>query len=205
MLEREGFDSQLANEPTGYGVVTLHRPSNVDDQAALSNVLGILGAVSERLPLIWPVHPRARASIERLGLAHVIDGARVVMLPPQGYLEMVGLMRGATLALTDSGGVQEETTALGIPCLTMRSNTERPITLEQGTNVLVGSDRSRVLAAVHKIMSGGASRDASPKGGTATQPSGIAGRFRRLAGWSSTNLAGGMMSGPIPALASAMR
>ncbi len=180
VLEREGFDSRLANEPTGYGVVTLHRPSNVDDQAALSNVLGILGAVSERLPLIWPVHPRARASIERLGLAHVIDGARVVMLPPQGYLEMVGLMRGAALALTDSGGVQEETTALGIPCLTMRSNTERPITVEQGTNVVVGSDRSRVLAAVQKIMSGGASRGRVPEGWDGHAAERIAAHF---AGW----------------------
>ena len=180
VLEREGFDSRLANESTGYGVVTLHRPSNVDDQAALSNVLGILRAVSERLPLIWPVHPRARASIERLGLAHVTDGARVVMLPPQGYLEMVGLMRGAALALTDSGGVQEETTALGVPCLTMRSNTERPITVEQGTNVLVGSDRSRVLAAVQKIMSGGASRGRVPEGWDGHAAERIAAHF---AGW----------------------
>ena len=182
VLKREGFDPQLANEPSGYGVVTLHRPSNVDERAALSNVLGILRAVSEQLPLIWPVHPRTRASIERLDLAHVIDGAPVVMLPPQGYLEMVGLMRGARLALTDSGGVQEETTALGIPCLTMRSNTERPITLDQGTNVLVGSDRGRVLAAVDKIMSGGAGQRASPRG--LGRPRGGAHRcpFRRLDG-----------------------
>jgi len=180
VLKRERLDPQLAHEPSGYGVVTLHRPSNVDEPAALSNVLGILRAVSEQLPLIWPVHPRTRASIERLDLAHLIDGAPVVMLPPQGYLEMVGLMRGARLALTDSGGVQEETTALGIPCLTMRSNTERPITLDQGTNVLVGSDRSRVLAAVHKIMSGGASQGRVPEGWDGHAAERIASHF---AGW----------------------
>ena len=103
VLKREGFDPQLAHEPSGYGVVTLHRPSNVDEPGSLSNVLGILRAVSEQLPLIWPVHPRTRASIERLDLAHVIDGAPVVMLPPQGYLEMVGLMRGAQAGIDRFG------------------------------------------------------------------------------------------------------
>ncbi len=130
--------------------------------------------------MIWPVHPRARASIERLGLAHLIDGARVALLPPQGYLEMVGLMRGAALALTDSGGVQEETTALGVPCLTMRSNTERPITVEQGTNVLVGSNRVRVLSAVQSIMSGGADRGRVPEGWDGRAAERIAAHF---AGW----------------------
>jgi UDP-N-acetylglucosamine 2-epimerase (non-hydrolysing) len=110
------------------------------------------------------VHPRARASVERFGLAQAIDGARIAMLPPQGYLEMVGLMRGARLALTDSGGVQEETTALGIPCLTMRSNTERPITEEQGTNTVVGVDRERVIAAVGEVLAGAGKRGRIPEG-----------------------------------------
>ena len=164
VLEREGANARLVDSPAGYGVVTLHRPSNVDDPSALSNVLGILRAVSDRLPLVWPVHPRTRASIDRLALTHMIEGARIAMLPPQGYLEMIGLMRGAKLALTDSGGVQEETTALGVPCLTMRANTERPITVEQGTNELVGSDRARVLAAVHKVLSDGGGRGRIPEG-----------------------------------------
>jgi UDP-N-acetylglucosamine 2-epimerase (non-hydrolysing) len=149
-----------------------------------------LRAVSEQLPLIWPVHPRASASIARFGLAHAIDGARIAMLPAQGYLEMVGLMRGARLALTDSGGVQEETTALGIPCLTLRSNTERPITLEQGTNVLVGSNRARVLAAVHEVMSGRCRRGRVPEGWDGHAAERLADHFSRwLADRRRTSLA----------------
>jgi UDP-N-acetylglucosamine 2-epimerase (non-hydrolysing) len=190
VLKRAGFDPQMANDASGYGVVTLHRPSNVDERSALSNVLGTLRAVSERLPLIWPVHPRASASIQRFGLAHAIDGARIAMLPAQGYLGMVGLMRGARLALTDSGGVQEETTALGIPCLTMRSNTERPITLEQGTNILVGSDRARVLTTVQEILAGRARSGRVPAGWDGHAAERLADHFSRwLAGRRQTSLA----------------
>jgi len=164
VLKREGAPAELLQAANGFGLVTLHRPSNVDGHAALSNALGILRTVSESLPLVWPMHPRTRASIDKLGLSHLIEGARIACLPPQGYLEMVGLMRAATLALTDSGGVQEETTALGVPCLTMRANTERPITLEQGTNTLVGSDRSRVLAAVRDVLDHGGKRGRVPEG-----------------------------------------
>jgi UDP-N-acetylglucosamine 2-epimerase (non-hydrolysing) len=146
-----------------YGVVTLHRPSNVDDPAALREVLGILAAVGERLPLIWPMHPRTRASIERHSMTGLLGAARLIALPPQGYLEMLGLMRGARVVLTDSGGVQEETTALGVPCLTMRENTERPITIAEGTNTLVGRDRARILALVEQIVTGGGKRGRVPE------------------------------------------
>jgi UDP-N-acetylglucosamine 2-epimerase (non-hydrolysing) len=105
------------------------------------------------LPVAFPMHPRTRARIEAAGLLARLDG--VVLLPPAGYLEMLGLMRSAKLVVTDSGGIQEETTALGVPCLTVRDNTERPITVSEGTNTLVGSDPARVLAAVRDTLATG--------------------------------------------------
>ena len=115
-------------------------------------MLETLRSVSQRLPLVFALHPRTRSNIERFGLGASIDPARMVLLPPQGYLEMLGLMAGAALVLTDSGGLQEETTALGVPCLTLRENTERPITVEQGTNTMVGRDRDAILQGVDDIL-----------------------------------------------------
>jgi len=163
VLVREGFNPARVRGPSGYGLVTLHRPSNVDSRADLLNVLGILVEVSRNLPLVWPVHPRTRASLEKNRLMGALSGADIVCLPPQGYLEMVGLMRGALLALTDSGGVQEETTALDVPCLTLRTSTERPITIEEGTNTLVGTDRRVLLEAVDDIMAIGGKRGRAPE------------------------------------------
>lgn len=163
-LRREGVDAAWVREGARCGVVTLHRPSNVDDPAALAQVIDILREVAQSVPLVWPMHPRTRANVDRLGLAHRLDGARIACLPPQGYLEMVGLMKRAALVLTDSGGVQEETTALGIPCLTMRENTERPITVEQGTNTLVGRDAARIRALAGEILAGGGKRGRVPEG-----------------------------------------
>ena len=147
----------------GFGVVTMHRPANVDEPRSLAELLAILREVSARLPLVWPMHPRTRASIDRLGLAERIRGVPIFCLPPQGYLEMVGLLSQARLVLTDSGGVQEETTALGVPCLTMRPNTERPITIEQGTNTLVPRDAGVVLGLVDKILVDGGKRGRVPE------------------------------------------
>ena len=147
-------DPALLTQTQGYGVVTLHRPSNVDTVETLRPLLEVLGEVSARLPLIFALHPRTRANIDRFGLAGRLRPERMAILPPQGYLEMVGLMCGARLVLTDSGGLQEETTALGVPCLTMRENTERPITVEQGTNTMVGRDRAAILRAVDDILAG---------------------------------------------------
>jgi UDP-N-acetylglucosamine 2-epimerase (non-hydrolysing) len=151
------------NHPGGFGVITLHRPSNVDDPDTLQSLLEILAEAAGRLPLIWPMHPRTRAVIERAGLMTVLEQAPVVVLPPQGYLEMVGLLDRAALVLTDSGGIQEESTALGVPCLTVRSNTERPITIEQGTNTLVGQDRSLILSCIDEILAGGGKRGRVPE------------------------------------------
>jgi len=147
-LRQAGFDPALIGAAQGYGVVTLHRPSNVDQVETLAPLLAVLSETAQRIPLVMALHPRTRGNIERFGLAHLLSfglahllsSPRVVLLPPQGYLEMLGLLAGARLVLSDSGGLQEETTALGVPCLTLRANTERPITVDQGTNTLVGSD-----------------------------------------------------------------
>ena len=162
-LRAHGADPAMLEHPKGYGVVTLHRPSNVDDAATLRSLLGVLRQVSIRLPLVFALHPRTRSNIERFGLTGLTDPARMVMLPPQGYLEMVGLMAGATVVLTDSGGLQEETTALGVPCLTMRENTERPITVEQGTNTMVGRNTQAILQGVDDILAGSGKRGRVPE------------------------------------------
>jgi UDP-N-acetylglucosamine 2-epimerase (non-hydrolysing) len=109
------------------------------------------------------VHPRASGNIARFRLSSLLEGARIALLPPQGYLEMLGLLANAHLVLTDSGGIQEETTALSVPCLTMRDNTERPITVEQGTNTLVGRNRARTIECVDEILRGGGKRGRTPE------------------------------------------
>ena len=135
-------------------LVTLHRPSNVDDPRTLERLVATLEAVSERLPVVFPVHPRTRRALDALRWPQGRTWP-LLTLPPVGYLEMLGLLRGARVVLTDSGGMQEETTAEGIPCLTLRDNTERPVTLEQGTNYLVGRDPDRILAALDEVLTTG--------------------------------------------------
>jgi UDP-N-acetylglucosamine 2-epimerase (non-hydrolysing) len=153
-LATHGLDASLLQHAAGYAVVTMHRPSNVDDRETLVRLLETLDTVSRQLPIVFAMHPRTRSNIEKFGLGTLLDPTVVAILPPQGYLEMVGLMAGARLVLTDSGGLQEETTALGVPCLTMRENTERPITVEQGTNTMVGRDRAAILAGVSDVLAG---------------------------------------------------
>jgi len=162
-LRKHQIDPAFLSNASGYGVVTMHRPSNVDDPDTLHSLLGVLDEVAKKLPLVFVLHPRTRSNIERFGLTQRMDPTRVVSLPPQGYLEMLGLMSEATLVLTDSGGLQEETTALGVPCLTMRENTERPITVEQGTNTLVGRDRAAILKSVTEILQGQGKRGRIPE------------------------------------------
>lgn len=134
-----------------YGVVTVHRAENVDDARVLARLFEALGAVARRLPLVLPIHPRTQARLERFGIG-VPEG--LTRVPPQSYRAFLDLYRDARLVLTDSGGVQEETTALGVPCLTLRENTERPITVEEGTNVLVGTSPERILAETEAILGG---------------------------------------------------
>ena len=152
-----------ASVPRPFGLATLHRPSNVDRPDALAECVEILRAVSEIVPLVCALHPRTRANIASFGLESRLCGEQLHVLPPQGYLETLGLMASAALVLTDSGGMQEETTALGVPCLTLRENTERPITIEQGTNVLVGRDRARIVRLAEEIAATGGKRGRVPE------------------------------------------
>jgi UDP-N-acetylglucosamine 2-epimerase (non-hydrolysing) len=162
-LAAAGVPSAVLEDANGYGVVTLHRPSNVDQAESLRPLLEVLREVSETLPLVFAMHPRTRANIERFGLQSLVAGQRIALLPPQGYLEMLGLMAGATVILTDSGGLQEEATALGVPCLTLRENTERPITVSHGTNTLVGRDVAAIRAGVADILAGRGKRGRVPE------------------------------------------
>jgi UDP-N-acetylglucosamine 2-epimerase (non-hydrolysing) len=133
----------------GYGLVTLHRPENVDDPATLVQLLDALGRVAEEVPLVLPAHPRL---LQRLHGIELNSGLRVT--EPLGYLDCIALESRARLVLTDSGGIQEETTILGIPCLTLRETTERPITVTAGTNVVVGRDPKRILAEARRAING---------------------------------------------------
>ncbi|HRH80500.1 MAG TPA: UDP-N-acetylglucosamine 2-epimerase (non-hydrolyzing) [Thiobacillaceae bacterium] len=139
----------------GYAVVTLHRPANVDDPAILGSLLRTLAAIAERLPVVFPMHPRTRAAAERFGLLGLLERPGIRLLAPLSYLEMLGLNREAKVVLTDSGGLQEETTALGVPCITLRENTERPITMTEGTNTLTGPDTAKIMACFEDIMASG--------------------------------------------------
>jgi UDP-N-acetylglucosamine 2-epimerase (non-hydrolysing) len=129
----------------GYGLMTLHRPSNVDDTAAFERLMQGIDVVAREVPIVFPVHPRTRPAVTRSATAAaMVADQRLRLIDPQGYLDFVGLMERARVVLTDSGGVQEETTILGVPCLTLRENTERPVTMTHGTNQLVGTDPARI-------------------------------------------------------------
>ena len=132
-----------------YGVVTLHRPANVDDPAVLAEILGALATIAGTLPLLWPVHPRTRARLE-CNTLKLTPSLR--LLEPLGYLDFLSLEAASALVLTDSGGIQEETTVLGVPCLTLRDNTERPVTIELGTNRLAGTSKRSILAAWREMQ-----------------------------------------------------
>ncbi|MFZ5506017.1 MAG: non-hydrolyzing UDP-N-acetylglucosamine 2-epimerase [Pseudomonadota bacterium] len=146
-----------------YGVVTLHRPSNVDDPEQLKRLAAMLTQAAARLPLLFAIHPRTRGNLEKFGLGALLDNPRIALLPPLGYLEMLGLMSGATVMITDSGGLQEETTALSVPCLTLRENTERPITVEQGTNTVIGADEALFVRSLDDILATGGKRGRVPE------------------------------------------
>ena len=133
----------------GYALATLHRPANVDDPAALSGLLSAHAEVAVSIPVVFPIHPRTRA---RLPAGFEPRGLKLV--EPLGYVDFLALIADARLVMTDSGGIQEETTALGVPCLTLRENTERPVTVETGTNQLVGTDPARAVSAAREVLAG---------------------------------------------------
>lgn len=146
---------EIGIEPRKFVLVTLHRPANVDDPAILSGLLDALGDLSERLPVVFPVHPRTRGQLSVFGLeAKVQRHPGLRLLDPLGYLDFLNCMDNAALVVTDSGGIQEETTVLGVPCITARENTERPVTVEQGTNIIAGRDPERILAESRRILAG---------------------------------------------------
>lgn len=144
---------------TRYGVVTLHRPSNVDDKVMLERISVALRDISSELPLMFPVHPRTRNNITAFGIEL---GPNVHLIGPQAYMSFLNLWKDAVVVLTDSGGMQEETTALGVPCVTIRENTERPITVSEGTNVLAGTDPLRVVAAARDAIEGRSKKGRRP-------------------------------------------
>jgi len=153
LAERSTVRTDLGIDGKDYAVVTLHRPSNVDERETFSGILDALLAVAEKLPMIFPVHPRTKTKIEEYGFAEQIENSNIRLIDPLGYLDFMRLYSGAKLVLTDSGGLQEETTVLGIPCLTLRYNTERPITIEMGTNILVGTDPEKIKRAAENALS----------------------------------------------------
>jgi len=147
----ENFTGSVEN----YGVLTMHRPSNVDDAVTLKSLIETLVDISNDIPLIFPIHPRTAANIKQAGLNHLLEKSGIAQVPPMSYLQLLGLMADARLVLSDSGGIQEETTALGVPCITLRENTERPITVTQGTNTIVGIDAALIRASVDDVLSSG--------------------------------------------------
>ena len=144
--------------PERYALVTLHRPSNVDDSARLQSILKALLEVNEQLEVVFPVHPRTRQRIEQFG----INIEKLHLLEPLPYIEFLSLQSRAAVVITDSGGIQEETTYLGVPCLTLRSNTERPVTVTLGTNVLIGQDLGRLSSELSKILEGNVKKGSIP-------------------------------------------
>jgi UDP-N-acetylglucosamine 2-epimerase (non-hydrolysing) len=147
--------ARLGVSPGGYAVLTLHRPSNVDVPATLTGLLDALESIQRELPVVFPVHPRTRKRFTEFGVDGRIAAMKGLLLcEPLGYLEFLGLTSQARLVLTDSGGLQEETTALGIPCLTIRENTERPITITEGTNTLVGTSPGRIVEVAREALAG---------------------------------------------------
>ncbi|MDX1639931.1 MAG: UDP-N-acetylglucosamine 2-epimerase (non-hydrolyzing) [Balneolaceae bacterium] len=159
MRERSGESTildDLGIERGGYVLVTLHRPSNVDQKETLGNFVEILETTAKNIPMVWPVHPRSRNRAEEFGLWDRMENIdNLHLLEPVGYLDNVNLMNNARMVLTDSGGIQEETTALGVPCLTARENTERPITITEGTNTMVGTDKEKILKHISNHLQNG--------------------------------------------------
>lgn len=150
-FETEEVKAAYTMNESRYGVITLHRPSNVDNPETLASLAGALREIATELPLIFPLHPRTRSN---LGKFNIDLGPNITLMGPQAYMAFLNLWKDAAVVLTDSGGLQEETTALGVPCITIRENTERPVTVEEGSNVLAGTDPARIIAEARKVLRG---------------------------------------------------
>ncbi len=158
-----GAEFIAASAKAGFGFVTLHRPSNVDDPATLAGLLHALADISRDLPLVFAMHPRTKAIVASHGLQQTLPAGQMLVTPPLSYLRSLGLMREAKLVITDSGGMQEETTALGVPCFTVRENTERPITIAEGTNTLIGTAPDAIRRHVWEALATGGKRGRIPE------------------------------------------
>jgi len=146
---------KLKLKKNDYCVLTLHRPSNVDDKKALGYVIDILSELQQKIKIVFPIHPRTMKNLENFKLFDKVKSKKnIILTEPLGYLDFMSLMSNSKLVLTDSGGIQEETTVLGVPCITMRNNTERPVTIEQGTNILVSTDKAEIIKAADKLLKG---------------------------------------------------
>jgi len=148
--------SEMGLQPGGYATMTLHRPGNVDDPKVLTGIMEAIHTIAQEIPIVFPIHPRTRKMLDALPSNSKLktQNSKLRLVEPLGYLEFLHLNMNARLVLTDSGGLQEETTVLGVPCITIRPNTERPITCTEGTNVVVGNDPAKVLEAAHRILHG---------------------------------------------------
>jgi UDP-N-acetylglucosamine 2-epimerase (non-hydrolysing) len=186
ILSEMGLNSGNASEQRKFAVLTLHRPATVDDETRLQHTLEAVAEAGQKLVVIFPVHPRTLQRIEKLAVSPLLTNrfpvpeTGVVALPPLGYLEFLHLLSEATLVITDSGGIQEEATVLGVPCLTVRENTERPITITEGTNTLVGFDGNLLCAEATRILRGEGKRGRIPSlwdGNTAERICGVLGKF----------------------------
>jgi len=174
ILEKLGL--RRNNEVRKYAVVTLHRPSNVDKSESLKGILVALNELSKEIPIIFPAHPRTIKQIKYFNLLEMVNyeenflsnklmktNCKVMALPPLGYIDFLCLLSNSTIVLTDSGGIQEETTILGIPCLTLRNNTERPITIKEGTNIIVGNNPDKIIKEALRVLKNGIRRKKNPK------------------------------------------
>jgi UDP-N-acetylglucosamine 2-epimerase (non-hydrolysing) len=163
-IEQSDVLNALKIKPGEYAVLTLHRPSNVDSKMSLSKIYEILRFISEKLTIVYPIHPRTKKMLETFGLLSTYEGlSGLKMIEPLGYIDFIKLVKDSRFVLTDSGGIQEETTVMKIPCLTMRENTERPVTIRQGTNVLVGTDKARIVTHVKRILTGKSKKSKIPR------------------------------------------
>ena len=163
-IDRAGGTEILENlglAPKEYMLVTLHRPSNVDDPDELRELFVMLSRLAERMPVVFPIHPRTKKMLDSAD-PQIVLSDRLMLIEPVGYLDFIGMMRSAGIVVTDSGGIQEETTVLGVPCVTVRENTERPITIELGTNILAGTDPEKVEAAVTDLIDRGIGEHSLP-------------------------------------------
>lgn len=161
LAERNGYGDSHGLKKNGYILVTLHRPSNVDEPSILKSLLGSLSEISREIPVVFPVHPRTRERMESQ-VINLSQKSSIRFIDPVGYLDFLNLQRNAASVITDSGGIQEETTYLGIPCITVRENTERPVTVDVGTNILVGFDADQLRGAVECVLQGKWKKGAIP-------------------------------------------